>query len=99
MADGVLIIGPDYRVRFTNQSIVRDFGEGIGAYCYQYLHQFEKPCGESCKLADVLNGNIERWEYNFPNGRTYEVLASPYVDSDGKTYQLAIFRNITQRKS
>ncbi|MCK4723467.1 MAG: hypothetical protein KAT75_09185, partial [Dehalococcoidia bacterium] len=40
----------------------------------------------------------ERWEYNFPDGRTYEVVASPFVDSDGEVCQLASFRNITQRK-
>jgi len=98
MADGVLITGPDYRIRFMNPSMIRDFGEGIGSYCYEYLHKFDDPCHQICKLPNVINGAIERWEYNFPDGRTYEVLASPYADSDGTVCQLAIFRNITQRK-
>ena len=98
MEDGIFITGSDYRIRFMNPSMVRDFGEGIGSYCYEYLHKFEYPCHQIYKLPDVINGVIERWEYNFPDGRAYEVMASPYVDSDGTVCQLATFRNITQHK-
>ncbi|MBA7667315.1 hypothetical protein ES703_75402 [subsurface metagenome] len=98
MEDGVLITAPDYRIRFVNPSMIRDFGEGIGSHCYEHLHNFDTPCPQVCKLPNVINGAVERWEYTFPDGRTYEVLASPYLDSDGVVCQLAIFRNITQRK-
>ncbi len=98
MEDGVFIVGPDYRIRFTNPSMVREFGDGVGSYCYEYLHHFEDPCDSICKLASVTGGAIERWEYTFPDDRTYEMVASPFVDSDGETCQLATFRNITQRK-
>jgi len=98
MEDGVFITGPDYRIRFMNPSMVRDFGEGIGSYCYEYLREFDYPCQQFCKLPNVINGAVERWEYNFPDGRAYEVLASPYTDSDGTVCQLATFRNITHRK-
>lgn len=98
MEDGVFITAPDYRIRFTNPSMVRDFGEGIGSYCYEYLYSLDTPCDQICKLPDVVSGAIERWEYTFPDGRTYEVLASPYTDSDGTVCQLATFRNITQHR-
>jgi PAS domain-containing protein len=98
MADGVIITGPDYRIRFMNPSMIRDFGEGIGSYCYECLRNFDAPCCQICKLPNVINGAIERWEYNFLDGRAYDVLASPYVDSDGTVCQLATFRDITQRK-
>jgi len=98
MEDGVLITGPDYRIRFMNPSMIRDFGEGIGSHCYKCLRKFDDPCPQICKLPSIIKGEITRWEYNFPDGSTYEVLASPYVDSDGTVCQLATFRNITQRK-
>lgn len=98
MEDGVLITAPDYRIRFVNPSMIRDFGEGVGSHCYEHLHNFDTPCPQVCKLPNVINGAVERWKYTFPDGRTYEVLASPYLDSDGVVCQLAIFRNITQRK-
>ena len=98
MKDEVMIVGPDYRIRFMNSSMEREFGKGIGSYCYEYLHNFDEPCDQICKLPNVLNGATERWEYSFLDGRTYEVVASPFTDSDGKVCHLATFRNITQRK-
>lgn len=98
MEDGVLLIGPDYKIRFMNPSMVREFGEGTGSYCYQHLHNFDDPCDQICKLPNVTGGATGRWEYTFPDSRTYEVIASPFTDSDGEVCQLAIFRNITQRK-
>ena len=97
MKDGVLIIGPDYRIRFMNQSMIEYFGKGTGSFCYEYLRGFGEPCHGVCKLPKVINGDIKRWEYEFPDGRTYEVQASPYKDSDGVVCQLTTFRNITQR--
>jgi signal transduction histidine kinase len=98
MEDGVLVIGPDYRIRFINPSMVREFGEGTGSYCYEYLNMSAELCDRICRFSDVIGGKTERWEYNPSDNRTYEVIASPFTDSDGQTCQLAIFRNITQRK-
>ncbi len=98
MEDGVLIIGPDYRVRFGNPAMEREFGEGIGTYCYQYLRNSDVRCKQNCKLLKVIRGSTERLEYEISGGRTYDVIASPFTDSDGQVCQLSIFRNITQRK-
>ncbi|MFC1943622.1 ATP-binding protein [Chloroflexota bacterium] len=98
MEDGVLLIGPDYRIRFMNPSMVREFVDGTGSYCYQHLHDLDAPCDQICKLPNVTDGATERLEYNFTDGRTYDVIASPFTDSDGKVCHLATFRNITQRK-
>lgn len=98
MEDGVLIVGPDYRIRFMNPSMIREFGEGVGSYCHKYLYNFDEPCDQICKIKNVIGGATGRQEYAFPDGRTYDVVASPFTDSDGQVCQLAIFRNITQRK-
>ena len=98
MEDGVLLVGPDYRIRFMNPGMEREFGEGTGSYCYEYLHQLDGPCDQICGLPSVIAGATGRWEYAFPDGRTYDVIASPFTDFDGEVCHLAIFRNITQRK-
>ncbi len=98
MNDGVCIAGPDYKIRFMNQSMVRDFGQGTGLRCHEFLHNFEEPCEQICKLPLVLKGETHRWDYTLPNGKTYEVVASPFVDFDGTVCQISIFRNITERK-
>ena len=98
MEDGVVIIGPDYRVRFQNPSMTREFGDGVGLNCYAYLHSLDEPCGDTCQLKTVIQGVTKRWEYSHPNGRTYEVVASPVVDSDQVVCLLAVYRNISHYK-
>ena len=68
MGDGVMVVGPDYRIRFINPTMVREFGEGIGSYCYTYLHDFDEPCDQICKLPSVIDGAVEGLEYSFPDG-------------------------------
>jgi len=99
IADGVLIIAPDYRIRFMNSKMAGEFGEGIGLPCYKHLHNLDAPCDQECKIPDVIyEGEISRWECRFPDGRIFEVVAAPYVDSDGVVCQLSMFRDITLRK-
>jgi K+-sensing histidine kinase KdpD len=98
MEQGVLLIDPEYRIRFMNRSMAREFREGTGSLCYRYLHHFDEPCGEICRLTRVVDGATEKWEYSLADGRTYEVVASRFVDSDGVACQLTAFRNVTQRK-
>jgi PAS domain-containing protein len=99
MADGIIITGPDYRIRFLNSRMVKEFGDGAGIACYEHLHKVNAPCQPDCKILDVIrNEEVGKWECSFPDGRTYEVLAAPYVDSDGVTCQISIFRDITKRK-
>ncbi len=97
MADGAVITGPDYRIRFMNLKMVNDFGEGTGRTCYQHLHNLDSPCQCDCRIPDVINdGKIGKWECCFADGSKYEVLAAPYVDADGTVCQLSIYRNVTQ---
>jgi len=37
-----------------NPSMVREFGEGVGSYCYEYLHNLDEPCDQICKIKNVL---------------------------------------------
>lgn len=98
MQDGVVIIGPDYRIRFLNPAMTARFGPGLGRQCYSYLHKVDQPCRD-CKLSAVTNGATERWVYTYPDGKTYEVMASPFTDQDGAVCQLATFRDMTSNQS
>ena len=100
MADGVLITGPDYRIRFMNANMVKEFGDGTGSSCYAHLRNLDAPCQPDCRIPEVINsGEISKWECNFPDGRVYEIVAAPYVDADGTVCQISIFRDITRREN
>ncbi len=98
MSDGVIMVGPDYKVRFANEVMKKTFGETDGLPCYKYIYHFLEPCDKQCRLQEVIKGKIARWEYSFPDGSIFEVEASPYIDSDGVTCQLATYRDITHLK-
>jgi len=98
MDEGVAIIGLDRRIRFMNPSLVKDFGEGVGQPCYRHFRDRHEPCPDVCKLPEVIKGSTERWEYNYPNGTTYDVIASPFADADQTPCMLSTYINITQRK-
>ena len=99
MADGIIITGPDYRIRFMNANMVSTFGDGTGLTCYQHLQKVDAPCSQDCKIMDVINNEeVEHWECAFPDGRIYEILAAPYVDTDGTVCQISLFRDTSQRK-
>jgi PAS domain-containing protein len=95
MADGVLIIGPDYKIRFMNSIMAKDFGEGVGSFCYRQLYNKEKPCEHSCFIRNVVEKRqVKKLDYSIKN-KTYEVFSTPYTDIDGVVCQLSIFREVT----
>lgn len=98
MEEGVAIIGPDYRIRFMNPSMIREFGDGTGLRCHKHLHGLDQPCAAICRLPEVVAGATERWEYNFPDGATHEVISSPFADTDQTPCILATLRNVTKQK-
>ena len=100
MADGIIITGSDYRIRFMNANMVDAVGQGTGFTCYQHLQKVDTPCRQDCKILDVINNEeIRHWECAFPDGRIYEILAAPYVDTDGTACQISLFRDTSQRKN
>ncbi len=91
VADGVLIIGPDYRIRFMNPNMVKSFGDGTGSLCYKYLHNLDDPCQKGCQMLSVINNRkTAKWQYSFSDGKTCEVVAAPYFNADGVLCQLTI---------
>jgi len=99
IGDGVLITGPDYLIRYINSRMVKDFGKGTNLPCYKLLHNREAPCEHDCGIQDIISGRreIARWECALPDGRTFNVVAVPYVDLDGTVCQISVFRNITPK--
>jgi PAS domain-containing protein len=95
MADGIIITDRDYKIRYMNSKMVDIFGNGIGSACYQHLRKLEAPCQQDCRLLDVITHHkVERWQCIFPDEKAYEVVAAPYIDTDGSTCQISAFRDI-----
>jgi hypothetical protein len=99
MEDGVYIVNQEYDIEFANRAIVEEFGIYEGRKCYEYLHNSEKAC-HWCKNQEVFKGNTVRWEwYSEKNQKTYDLIDTPLIKSDGSISKLEIFRDITSMKN
>ena len=98
MKDGVYIINQQNDIVFANPSTIEEFGPYEGKKCYEYFHDFKEPC-PWCDSREVCAGKIVRSEWFFPKtGKTYEVIHTPFRETDGSISKLSIIRDITERK-
>ena len=98
MMDGVYIVNPDYIVEYMNRAMIRDFGDGTGRKCYQVINCSEEICSW-CKATTVGTDQTLHRELYIPTvDKTYSLTEMPFTGAGGIVYQLAIYRDITQRK-
>jgi PAS domain-containing protein len=67
--DGIVIISQDRLIQFMNPSLIREFGEGKGEYCYKHFYRLNEPC-HTCRLSSVIHGATDKWEWSFADGNT-----------------------------
>jgi K+-sensing histidine kinase KdpD len=95
LAEGIIITGPDYVIRFMNTKMIQDFGNGVNYTCYQHLKGGAAPCGGDCMIDAVIkNRETATWACRMPDGRNYEVVAAPFMDNDGTLCQISVFRKL-----
>jgi PAS domain-containing protein len=94
----VVLLDKEYYVLFANKIFRERFGESRGRRCYDFLFNRKEPC-EDCETYKVLkNNNPNHWEWDGPDGRSYEVYDVPFVEADGSTLILEMGIDITERK-
>ena len=99
MDDGVYITSKDYVIQYINSVLKKEFGSYEGKKCHEYFHDSDTPC-TFCKNKEVFAGKTVQWEWTSPkNGRTYDLIDTPIINSDGSMSKLEIFRDITDRKN
>ncbi|KAF0143306.1 MAG: Sensory box histidine kinase/response regulator [Nitrospirae bacterium] len=94
----IILLTPDYHVRFANRIFRELFGESHGRRCFEFLFERSEPC-EICETYRVLKTNKpHEWEWTGPNGRNYFIRDFPFIDTDGSTLILEMGIDITERK-
>ncbi|HMB25598.1 MAG TPA: PAS domain S-box protein, partial [Anaerolineales bacterium] len=94
----LVLLTPDYHVRFANRFFRERFGEAHGQRCYEYLFGRAQPCEicETYKVQETMQPG--RWEWTGPDGRNYDVYDYPFTDTDGTTLILEMGVDITEQK-
>ncbi len=101
MEDCIYIVSPDYKITYMNPAFQKAFTSPGNAYktCYALLNKKTNACSW-CNLESVLAGNSIRseWHHDSSN-RTYDIIETPLKNHTGNASMLAIFRDITERKT
>jgi len=97
MNDLAYITSADHRVEFMNRAMIEVFGTHDGNQCYEVYGR--RTACPWCPLPQVLIEETVREErFVEINGRTYEIMHTPLIDTDGQIHKLSVFRDITERK-
>jgi len=95
MEDWVYKVNAQYEVEYANPALQREFGPPNGRKCFEYFHGRKAPCS-GCKARMVFRGETVRREFYFQKKqKTFDVLDTPIINSDGSISKLSIFRDLT----
>ncbi len=98
MIDGVYVIDADFNMNYMNETMIKDFGQGIGRKCYQVLFGEDEAC-PWCRADEVFAGKSVRWEhFNEKLARTYDIIEFPLKHFDRVLSKVSIYRDITKNK-
>ncbi|MBW2064110.1 MAG: PAS domain S-box protein [Deltaproteobacteria bacterium] len=98
LMDGVYLIDEGFNVKYMNDVMVEEFGEGMGKKCHQLLHDSGEIC-PWCRAEEVFAGASVRWEHHIERkNQTYDIIEFPLKDPDGTRLKVSIFRDITKQK-
>jgi two-component system NtrC family sensor kinase len=99
MEDGIYITRADHTVEFMNQTMIEQFGPGVGKKCYEMVNDSEVMC-PWCQAKEVFEkGSSVQSEIYIPRqDKTYRIIEVPIKNLDGSVSKLNIYRDITKRK-
>ncbi|MDI6789799.1 MAG: ATP-binding protein [Thermodesulfobacteriota bacterium] len=108
--DQIMVVNRDYRINELNEALVKRIGkpkhELIGKYCYQVLHNVNKPCDmpdHPCPVQETLKTGepceVLHTHFEGRKVRYSRVIAYPVLDDQGRVTQvIEMARDITKWK-
>ena len=94
----VLVIGADYRIRFTNRYFLDLFGEPGNRPCYEVIRGRTAPCEQCVPLNALETRTTQERQLAVPGSRIYSIRGYPFRDVDGSWAVLTLSTDITEQK-
>ena len=94
----LLVVDGAYKVKYMNTLMSETFGDMVGRLCYQNVAGYDSPCPH-CHLQKIVDSQekVHR-EFTMANGRTFDMIGVPYVNSDGTVSNLEVMQDTTEQK-
>lgn len=94
----LFVVDGEYRVRYMNESMKKTFGHASGKLCFNDVAGYSDPCPH-CRLQEVIeNQKTVYYHSTLANGRSFNMIAVPYVDVDGTPCKLEVMQDITAQR-
>ncbi|MBG3877213.1 PAS domain-containing protein, partial [Desulfovibrio oxamicus] len=92
----VVLLGPDYSIRYENRGFRQLFGPGVGRPCYEIIRGQNHPCA-LCPPFDVFDSRtLCVCEWACPERRSaFRIYSYPFEDVDGSPLVLKLGIDIT----
>ncbi|MDR3045143.1 MAG: PAS domain-containing sensor histidine kinase [Desulfovibrio sp.] len=92
----VVLLGPDYSIRYENRGFRQLFGPGVGRPCYEVIRGQNQPCA-LCPPFDVFDSRtLCVCEWACPERRSaFRIYSYPFEDVDGSPLVLKLGIDIT----
>lgn len=94
----VILIAPDYTIRFSNTSFRKYFGEPKGRLCYELYFNSCRRCHNCLVQVVFQNGAQIEWEWVSPEGEIFQIFHHPFHDIDGTILALEMIVKTTECK-
>jgi PAS domain S-box-containing protein len=98
IGEGLLIIDENLSIQYMNQVMIDWFGDQTDQICYASVLGLEQPCSY-CRLEQVIaKGDTVHYQPTTEDGRTFDVVATPILNSHGTFSKMEVIRDITAQK-
>lgn len=93
----LFVVDSEYSVRYMNEAMRENFGNVTGKLCYNDVGGYDLPCSH-CRLQEVIDDQkTVHYHSTLANNRTFNMIAVPYIDTDGVSCKLEVMQDITRQ--
>jgi PAS domain S-box-containing protein len=98
LGKGVYIVNPDFVIEYQNEILEVPFPGNKGRKCYNTYMMLDEPCGYCLLKEAVDSGQVKQTEAIRSDGKSYDIIFSPFIDVDGDMKGIVLLRDITEKK-
>jgi PAS domain S-box-containing protein len=99
LTQGVCIINPECVIEYQNDILKEHFGACEGKTCYSIFLQSDTPCEPCMMLEAIRSQKAQHYEFETPDGRSFEQAYTPITDMDEKQKVVVLIRDVTEKKA
>ncbi len=99
LGERMYIVTQDFVIEYQNDILKERFGDVIGKKCHAVYMQSDRPCKPCPVNRMIKSGEVQHAELVASDGRSYEIISSPFIDVDGSVKAIELAKDVTDKKA